>query len=282
MHRTFVPVIGGLLVAFVGVVWDGQAEDQKPTDAVRPIPEGPLGETIRLGRELVENTASHRLSRPYVGNALNCGSCHLKNGTDPRAASFIGVATAYPAWSPREKTVITLEDRILNCFMRSCNGLRPPLGSEVSVSIAAYITWLSSDQPIRMNPNRPAGPRAVPRLESDASAADLQRGEELYSSRCADCHAANGQGNKKNPPVWGARSFNDGAGLANIAQLACWLKVAMPPDDADLTDQEALDLAAFVNSHQRPVFRLNEHLPPRDQLGFFNSNLRTEATETVR
>ncbi len=56
----------------------------------------------------------------------------------------------------------------------------------------------------------------------------------------------------------------------------------MPPDDADLTDQEALDLAAFVNSHQRPVFRLNEHLPPRDQLGIFNSNLRTEATETVR
>lgn len=133
-----------------------------------------------------------------------------------------------------------------------------------------------------MNPNRPAGPLAVPQSKSDASHADLQRGEELYAARCADCHAANGQGNKKNPPVWGARSFNEGAGLANVSQLASWLKVAMPPDDADLTDQEALDLAAFVNSHDRPKFRLSEHLPPREQLGIFNSNLQTEATEATR
>lgn len=69
----------------------------------------------------------------------------MKNGTDPHAATFIGIATAYPAWSPREKCVITLEDRILNGFMQSCNGMRLPLGSEVSDSIAAYIAWLSAD-----------------------------------------------------------------------------------------------------------------------------------------
>lgn len=115
------------------------------------LPKGPLGDTIKLGRLLVEQTAKHPLSKPFVGNDLNCTSCHLKNGTDTKAATFIGVATAYPAWSPREQRVITLEDRILNCFMRSCNGIRPPLGSEVSVAITAYITWLSTDQPLRMN-----------------------------------------------------------------------------------------------------------------------------------
>ena len=271
MQRNLLLAICGLLVALGGMSWVGQAKDQKSPDIPRPIPEGPLGDAIRLGRDLVENTTSHRLSKPFAGNALNCTSCHLMNGTDPQAASFIGVATAYPAWSPREKTVITLEDRILNCFMRSCNGIRPPLGSEVSVSIAAYITWLSTDQPIRMSSERAAGPDAVPQLKVDIAQADGQRGAKLYSERCASCHAANGLGNKENPPVWGARSFNDGAGLANVVQLASWLKVAMPPNEANLTEQESLDIAAFVNSHDRPVFRLADHLPDNIRLGEYNS-----------
>jgi thiosulfate dehydrogenase len=194
----------------------------------------------------------------------------LKSGLDPRAASFVGVATAYPAWSPREKRVITLEDRILNCFMRSCNGIRPPLGSQVSVSIAAYITWLSEDQPLRMNAQRPAGPRAVPRLRIDASQADSSRGAKLYAGRCAECHGGDGRGDDENPPLWGQQSFNDGAGLANDLQLASWLKVAMPPDETDLADQEALDLAAYINSHERPKFRLRDHLPEQGKLGEYN------------
>lgn len=154
--------------------------------------------------------------------------------------------------------------------MRSCDGVRPPLGSEVSVSIAAYITWLSGEQAIRMNPKRPAGPRAVPQLKVDVVQADRQRGQTLYAARCSHCHGANGQGVDEHPPVWGRRSFNDGAGLANIAQLASWLKVAMPLDETDLSDQEAIDIAAFVNSHERPAFRLAEHLPEKSKLGEYN------------
>lgn len=260
------------VVALVGmVVGTVRSDDPKPSAKMNEIPAGPLGDSIRLGQELVEKTTSHPLTRRYVGNALNCTSCHLKNGTDPKAASFIGVATAYPAWSPREQRVITLEDRILNCFMRSCHGTRPPLGSEVSVAIAAYITWLSSDQPIRMNATRPAGPRAVPQLKIPAAQANLPRGARLYAVRCAGCHGDDGQGDHENPPVWGERSYNQGAGLANRVQLASWLKVAMPRDDANLLDQEALDLAAFVNSHPRPEFHLADHLPEPDQLGEFNS-----------
>lgn len=267
-------VICGLILSLLfGPSWSGQAEDAARVPAADPIPDGPLGETIRLGRELVEHTTSHRLTKPYVGNSLNCTSCHLKNGTDPKAASFIGVATAYPAWSPREQRVITLEDRVLNCFMRSCHGIRPPLGSQVSVAIAAYITWLSTGQPIRMNKDRPAGPQAVPQLKVDATEADRIRGKNLFADRCATCHGDDGQGDKESPPVWGARSYNDGAGLANVSQLASWLKVAMPLDDADLTDQEALDIATFVNSHQRPTFRLRDHLPEKNRLGEFNSNV---------
>lgn len=89
--------IVGLCLGIGGLPWIGHAKNQESTDLLRPIPDGPLGNAIRVGQELIEKTASHPLSRPHVGNALNCTSCHLKNGTDPRAASFIGVATAYPA-----------------------------------------------------------------------------------------------------------------------------------------------------------------------------------------
>ncbi len=224
-------------------------------------PSGPLGEVIKLGEDLVEKTATHSLTREFVGNRLNCTSCHLKNGTDPKAASFLGVATAYPAWSPRENCVITLEDRVLNCFMRSCNGTRPPLGSKPSVAITTYITWLSDGQAIKQNSKAPLGPLAVPPLKAKADRADLERGKELYASKCASCHADDGAGDDDNPPVWGEQSYNQGAGLANNDKLAAWLKVAMPLDDTDLTEEEAIDIAAFVNSHSRPQFILTDHLP---------------------
>lgn len=275
MRSAILIVILGTIVTAASTridIQQGQAEEVDANTAQRPIPQGPLGDTIRLGRELVEHTKSHPKSKAFVGNSLNCTACHLKNGTDLKAASFVDVATAYPAWSPREKRVITLEDRILNCFMRSCDGIRPPLGSEVSVAIAAYITWLSAESPIRMNGERPAGPHAVVKLKVDLKQANPERGAKLYAARCSSCHGDAGQGDEDSPPVWGPESYNDGAGLAQVDQLAAWLKVAMPLDETDLRDDEALDVAAFVNSHQRPKFILKEHLPPPDQLGTYNSS----------
>ena len=65
--------------------------------------------------------------------------------------------------------------------------------------------------------------------------------------------------------MWGKLSYNDGAGLAQVDKLAAWLKVAMPLDDATLSEQEALDIAAFVNSNARPAFVLEEHLQKPDR-----------------
>lgn len=235
-----------------------------------PIPDGPMGDVIRLGRDLVSDTVNHPLTKPYVRNSLNCTSCHLENGTHPKAATFIGVATAYPAWSPREQRAITLEDRVLNCFMRSCNGIRPPLGSRPSVAITAYITWLSTDQPIQMNAAKPLGPYAVDAIKIDANSKNIERGQVLYADRCASCHGDDGSGDGESPPVWGDMSFNDGAGLSGDVKLASWLKVSMPLDEADLTDQESLDIASYVNAQPRPQFKLSDHLPSADALGEYN------------
>jgi thiosulfate dehydrogenase len=231
-----------------------------------------LAEVVKLGEAIVENTTTHPMSKEYVGNALNCTSCHLDNGRHEKAGTFLGTATAYPAWSPRENRVITLEDRVLNCFMRSCNGTRPPLGSEVSVAVTTYITSLSQGQSLRMNSKRPVGPGAIKLLAVKPDQADINQGASLYHSRCAECHQKDGQGDKDNPPVWGERSYNDGAGLSSVENLAAWLKVAMPMDDTNLTDQQALDIAAYVNSHKRSHFELSQHLPVKDRLGEYNAS----------
>ncbi|MEW4564981.1 c-type cytochrome [Bremerella sp. JC770] len=234
-------------------------------------PDGPLGEVVRLGETLVNQTKDHPLSKPFVGNQLNCTSCHLDGGTHPSAGSFLQTAAAYPAWSPRENRVITLEDRVLNCFMRSQNGTRPPNGSQVSVAITAYITWMSSGSPIEMNPRKPLGPRHVPELQFDWTKANATQGEEDYKTYCLDCHGQDGLGTADGPPVWGPQSFNDGAGLSRVPKMASWLKVGMPLGDPSLTEQEAADIAAYINSHQRPKFKLEQHLPPQEKLGEYNA-----------
>lgn len=123
-----------------------------------------------------------------------------------------------------------------------------------------------------MNPERPLGPHGVKPLRLDPQTADSQRGQTLYRKRCAHCHGNEGRGDADNPPLWGDQSYNAGAGFASDLPLASWLKVAMPRDDTDLTDQEALDVAAFVNAHPRPGFRLEEHLPPPERRGEYNAN----------
>ncbi|HEX6984004.1 MAG TPA: c-type cytochrome, partial [Planctomycetaceae bacterium] len=228
------------------------SQEPAPPPAVpQEYPPGELGRVVRLGEEIVKDTGEHPLSKPFVGNSLTCSSCHLDAGTDPQAGSFLGAAAAYPAWSPREKRVITLEDRVLNCFMRSMNGVRPPNGSEVAVAVTAYVTWLSSGERLAMNPKAPLGPRRVPPLSIDPTTADPGRGEKLYAAQCASCHGDDGLGTEDGPPVWGEMSYNDGAGLSRNDKLAAWLKVAMPLGDPSLSEQEALDVAAFMNSKPR-------------------------------
>lgn len=262
--------IAALVLGVVGMVAIAAGLADEPANragegTAPAYPPGPLGELVRQGEAIVKDTPNHPWSKPFSGNALNCGSCHLDAGRDRHAASFIGVAAAYPAYSPREGRVITLEDRILNCFMRSCNGIRPRSGSDVALALTAYITWLSQGQPLAMNPTVSLGPNHVPRLKLDPGKADPARGRALYAEQCADCHGTRGQGHQKNPPVWGPKSYNAGAGLATLPGLASWLKVAMPLDDPSLTEDEARDLAAFLIAQPRPPFDPEAHRQPDDR-----------------
>ncbi len=56
--------------------------------------------------------------------------------------------------------------------------------------------------------------------------------------------------------MWGAHSYNIGAGLYRMSRLAGYIKYNMPQganfEKPQLTDEEAWDIAAFVNTQPRP------------------------------
>ena len=69
------------------------------------------------------------------------------------------------------------------------------------------------------------------------------------------------------PPLWGPDSFNDGAGMHRVLTAARFIKARMPLGDADLTDDQAFDVAAYINAQPRPeMAEPRARLPgPHDQ-----------------
>ena len=57
------------------------------------------------------------------------------------------------------------------------------------------------------------------------------------------------------PPLWGPQSFNVGAGMARLRTAAAFIRHNMPFDrPGSLTDQQAIDVAAYVVAQPRPDF----------------------------
>jgi thiosulfate dehydrogenase len=233
-------------------------------------PPGPLGEMVKLGQDIIMHTDTHPLSRGLVGNKLTCSSCHIDGGrTNAIGASFIGTAAAFPAFSAREGAVLTLQDRNANCFMRSMNGTRPAVDSQVSIAIAAYITWLSEGAAIKMNPIKPVNERfssdwpnkELVALMKRATHANYLHGQEVFVARCAACHSDNGEGTAAGPPVWGSASYNTGAGVSKPPQMASWIEHNMPPGNANLLPQEIADVTIYIEAQPHPAFDLKNHLP---------------------
>ena len=83
----------------------------------------------------------------------------------------------------------------------------------------------------------------------------------VYEERCQVCHGDNGQGLPATldiregylfPPLWGPDSFNNGAGMNRVLTASNFIKARMPLGQPDLTDDEAYDVAAYINSKERP------------------------------
>ena len=217
------------------------------------MPAGPLGDAIRYGQRLMTDTQS--TAKAYVGNALNCTSCHLDGGRAAYAAPVVGLTGLFPEYRSRRGSVESLEDRINDCFQRSMNGKPLPANGREMIGLLSYITWLSQGVPI--------GSEVVGRGFREISApgpADPARGKALYAARCSACHGADGHGTRAGdkyvfPPLSGPQSFTVGAGMALLSVAAAFVQAKMPLGNAgSLTDQEAYDVAAYVTTQPRPDF----------------------------
>jgi len=218
-------------------------------DARATFPPGPRGELIQYGHDLFVNTAV--LAKPYVSARMSCAACHVDAGRQPHAGSLLGVYAKVPGWTPRAHRFITLQDRTAECFLYSMNGHPPAYYSREMVAMIAYMAWISRGARVGEGfPDQGAVALASGLTPNRAA------GEKLYAARCIQCHGADGNGQGLSiPPLWGPQSFNNKAGMAKITDMAPFVRVAMPQNaPGTLTDQEALDVSAYVLSKPRPHF----------------------------
>lgn len=219
------------------------------------LPAGPDKEAIMLGYRLAIDTPAYAPGH-VPGGAMSCASCHIGAGTMPHASPWYGMTGVTPTYTARSAKVESLAQRINNCFLRSENGVPLALDSAEMNALLAYMTFVSKGvRSGEFGPGRGMG--AMPDMAKMTP--DPARGKALFGERCASCHGADGQGTQSGgryvfPPLWGEASFNIGASMARIGPAAAFIKHNMPLGNASLSDQEALDVAAYVTHQPRPDF----------------------------
>ncbi|MEQ1585332.1 MAG: c-type cytochrome [Cyclobacteriaceae bacterium] len=235
------------------------------------VPKNEEGKLIEYGRELIVRTSTFlgpNGSVKAMSNGMNCQNCHLDAGTKPFGNNYSAVASTYPKFRARSGTEETIEKRVNDCFERSLNGGALAEDSHEMKAIVAYIHWLGEDVEKGKSPEG-AGLVELPFLDRPTS---LENGKLVYDQKCEVCHGKNGEGivlvdssGYQFPPMWGEHSYNTGAGLYRLSRFAGYVKANMPLgatfDAPQLTDAEAWDVAAYVNSLPRPTRDLSKDWP---------------------
>lgn len=289
--RALLVLVVGIVVLEAGIVFflltprgPEKAEAVKPLPAVsfpaaywtppdtNNILEEPDGQRIAYGRELIRRTAEYlgpqgKVAR--VSNGMNCQNCHLNAGTKIFGNNFSAVASTYPKVRNRSGTLETIPKRINDCVERSLNGVALREDSEEMKALVAYMNWVGKDV---AKGESPVGVGLVEPVFLEEPA-DPVRGQALYSEKCARCHGPNGEGELgtasegwKYPPLWGPRSFNQGAGLYRLSRMAGFIKANMPFETTsfakpELTDEESWHIAAYLCSMPRPAGDLSKDWP---------------------
>jgi thiosulfate dehydrogenase len=240
-----------------------QTEEEVPWRGWNKYQIKPEDTMVVFGRELIENTSFYFGPKGKIAaitNGMNCQNCHLDGGTLPWANNYSAVVSTYPKFRDRSGTLETIPKRVNDCFERSLNGKALDTTSFEMRSILAYLHWVGDEIPKGKKP-KGSGIMDLPYLNR---AADPAKGNAVFQSKCKVCHGPEGQGQLNiegygytYPPLWGKNSYNSGAGLFRLSRFAGYVKNTMPFGLADfhkpqLSNEEAWDVAAFVNSQPRP------------------------------
>ncbi len=219
-------------------------------------------EQVEYGKDLIAHTAKYlgpNGSVLKISNGMNCQNCHLQAGTAIWGNNYGSVASMYPKFRTRSGAIENVYKRVNDCFERSLNGKALDTAGKEMQAIVAYINFLGTN----VEKGKKAEGSGFKDLAYLDRATDPKNGLAVYTAKCQSCHQANGEGvfnpDKTEftfPALWGKQSYNDGAGLYRISNFAKFVKYNMPQgatyQNLQLTDEEAWDVAAYVNSQSRP------------------------------
>ncbi len=248
---------GWLMTLFLAMYWmprpaKGPVTGQVPVATFAPpTPQSAppdIRDAVMLGYNIMKHTDKY--APKYVGNKLSCTNCHFDGGLSMRSISLVGVAASYPKFRTRTNYATDLVSRTNECFERSMNGHALPVDSHEMQALMTYFAWISKDIPIYSKM-----PWLGQKKIKSGHTPDAVAGETVYLGRCAACHGGDGQGTGQGPAVWGAQSYNDGAGMAKVDNLASFVRGNMPWLTANLSDEQSLDVAAYVEAQPRPHFQ---------------------------
>jgi len=262
-----------LAAVATAAIRDAAAADVPQVDLVkwappemRSVADDPFGKLVKYGYALMVDTANQigpaaaDTAKRYSGNNLTCQNCHLKGGTQPYAMPLTGVWGQFPQYRGREGEIGTLEERINGCMERSMSGRVLPLDGLEMKAYLAYMKWLSTGIP---DGAKLIGAGTI-NVKEPGRAADVHNGANIYADTCAMCHGKDGLGQRaasgagyQFPPIAGPDSYNNGAGMTRILNAAAFVRHNMPFgttfDAPVLSDADAYDVAAYINSLDRPV-----------------------------
>lgn len=235
------------------------------------LPEGEEGNLIKYGRSIIANTAAYFGPKGIISNTtngMNCQNCHLEAGTKPWGNNYSAVYSTYPRFRDRSGGMESIPKRVNDCLQRSLNGKAIDSASKEMQAIIAYMKWMGQYVKKGEKP-KGAGIADLPFLDRPA---DPEKGKKVFIQHCQRCHGDNGLGKKDTfgvsyiyPPLWGPDSYTTAAGLFRLSRFAGYVKDNMPLGSTHhntlLTDEEAWDIAAFVNSQQRPIKVFKEDWP---------------------
>ncbi|PJJ76125.1 thiosulfate dehydrogenase [Thermoflavifilum aggregans] len=236
------------------------------------LPHTAEGDLIRYGRLLIVHTARYLGPKgkiAHISNGMNCQNCHLAAGTLPFANNFSLVASTYPKYRARNDRVETVAFRVNACLKRSLNGEALDTHSREMKAFVAYLSWIGGQLHARISAGsqtQKVWGSGTEKLKYLKRAADTGAGRLVFMTYCQNCHGPRGEGlwvdstgEYQYPPLWGKHSYNTGAGMYRISQFAAFVKNNMPYGTSylhpQLTDDQAWDVAAFVNSQPRQAYR---------------------------
>jgi thiosulfate dehydrogenase len=242
----------------------------KPAD-INLITDTILKQEVTYGKDLIAHTAKYlgpNGSVKQITNGMNCNNCHLDAGTKPWGNNYGSVYSMYPKMRARSGQLESLYKRVNDCMERSLNGQPLKEDEKEMKAMIAYIEYIGSTVP----KGKEANASGIYDMDYLDRAANPAKGKGLYDTKCASCHQMNGQGilaeDKTEyiyPPLWGNNSYNSGAGLFRLSRFAGYIKYNMPLgasyENPQLSDEESWDIAAYVESLDRPSKDLSQDWP---------------------